>query len=114
MTKTQSNSMTLGNTEVIMWEDLENVLQSTADVQSQLLRTDAGNASIFAWLYGEDIRYCYLLSKWLVWDGKRWVIDDTGEIQRKAKKATNRLWRAVEKFSDQDLRDAWKKHILRS
>jgi putative DNA primase/helicase len=97
-----------------MWEDLENGLQSIPYAESQYLRTDAGNARILSRLYGEDIRYCYSLSKWFVWDRKRWVIDDTGEIYRIAKKTTNRLWQLADKFKDQELQTAWKKHVLRS
>lgn len=97
-----------------MWEDLEDGLQSIPYDQYQSLRTDAGNAWILCRLYGENIRYCYALSKWFVWDGKRWVIDDTGEIYRIAKKTTNRLWRVADKFKDEELQRAWKKHVLRS
>jgi putative DNA primase/helicase len=97
-----------------MFEDIENALQSNKDYTVQPLRTDTGNGTIFARLYGDSIRYSYELKKWFVWDGKRWVIDSTGEIQGKAKKATNKIWQAADKFTDQDRRDAWKKHALRS
>ena len=95
-------------------EILENALQSTRDERIQILQTDVGNAAIFRELYGDDIRYCYAFRKWFVWNGKRWVMDDTGEIYRRAKKTTNRLWRGVDKFSDPDRRDRWKSHAKRS
>jgi putative DNA primase/helicase len=114
MAKTLLNSMIVGKMEAAVSEDIfENALQSTKEGK-QVLQTDVGNGYIFAQLYGDDIRYSCELSKWLVWDGKRWVLDNTKEIYNKAKKATNRLWRAVDKFSDSDRRDSWKKHAKRS
>jgi putative DNA primase/helicase len=107
--------MNVGKTEVAVSEDtLANAIHSTKDARVQVLQTDVGNAAIFRTLYGDDIRYCYAYRKWFVWDGKRFVIDDTGEIQRKAKMTTNRLWRGVDKFSDPDRRDSWKKHAKRT
>jgi putative DNA primase/helicase len=99
-----------------MAEDiLANALQSTSDERIQILQTDVGNAAIFRELYGENIRYCHEHRKWLVWNGKQWAMDRKGEIYGKAKKMTNRLWRGVDKFSDDpDRRDSWKKHAKRS
>ncbi len=47
--------------------------------------TDMGNAERFTAQHGADVRYCHAWKKWLVWDGRRWRIDDTGEIERRAK-----------------------------
>ena len=40
--------------------------------------TDLGNARRLVHRHGRNLRYCWLWRKWLVWDGKRWVKDDTG------------------------------------
>jgi len=48
---------------------------------------DAGNASRIALLYGDRLRYCFPMRKWLCWDGRRWKPDDTGEAMRLAKDA---------------------------
>jgi hypothetical protein len=40
--------------------------------------TDAGNSERMAALFGEDIRYCVEMQRWLVWDGKRWAVDRDG------------------------------------
>lgn len=50
------------------------------------LRTELGNARRLVRLHGEDLRYSGARG-WLVWDGKRWKPDDTGETDRRAKKA---------------------------
>ena len=52
--------------------------------------TDQGNAERLVHRHGENLRYVYAWGKWLVWDGKRWIKDDTGEVFRLAK----RRWRA--------------------
>ena len=48
------------------------------------LHNDHGNACRLIALYGEDLRYCYPLKKWLVWDG-RWAADAIGHAKRLAK-----------------------------
>jgi len=35
-----------------------------------------GQCERFLNLYGTDVRYCYEWDKWLVWDGRRWAVDD--------------------------------------
>ena len=47
--------------------------------------TDIGNAERFAAQHGADVRYCYAWKKWIVWDSRRWRVDDSGEIERRAK-----------------------------
>lgn len=47
--------------------------------------TDLGNARRLVALHGSDLRYCHERVKWLVWDGKSWHPDESGEIMRRAK-----------------------------
>lgn len=47
--------------------------------------TDVGNAMRLVSLHGRDLRYVPEFKKWLVWDGGRWLIDEDGEIMRRAK-----------------------------
>jgi putative DNA primase/helicase len=49
--------------------------------------TDLGNAKRLVIGSGDEIRYCHLWKKWLVWNGKVWSVDSSGEIQRRAKRA---------------------------
>jgi putative DNA primase/helicase len=56
----------------------------TPDLVSQL-QNDHGNACRLVALYGSDLRYCHAFKKWLVWDGRRWAVDDTGQSRRLAK-----------------------------
>ncbi len=47
--------------------------------------TDLGNAKKLIARHGADLRYCKARNNWLVWDGRRWAWDETGEIERRAK-----------------------------
>jgi putative DNA primase/helicase len=47
--------------------------------------TDLGNAERLIYHFGDVIRYCHLWKKWIVWDGKRWLKDDSGAVYRLAK-----------------------------
>jgi P4 family phage/plasmid primase-like protien len=58
---------------------------------------DAGNADRLVTLYGADMRYCFAFRKWMVWDGKRWAVDEIGHAMRLAKRTMIAFFRqAVE------------------
>ncbi|WP_025227805.1 phage/plasmid primase, P4 family [Fimbriimonas ginsengisoli] len=38
--------------------------------------TELGNAERLVDAHGADIRYCATTKKWMVWDGRRWLMDD--------------------------------------
>lgn len=44
-------------------------------------RTDVGNAERLIDRHGHQLRYCHRWAKWLIWDGQRWRIDDTGRAE---------------------------------
>ncbi len=54
--------------------------------------TDLGNAERLVAHHGDDLRYCHLWSKWLVWEGKRWAVDDSGEVERRAKETVRAMF----------------------
>ncbi len=49
------------------------------------LNTDLGNARQLVARHGRDLRFCPKWNKWVFWDGNRWRIDETGEVERRAK-----------------------------
>src|SRR5665213_4033695 len=49
------------------------------------LLNDCGNAERLKAFMGDSIRYCHGFKKWLEWNGKRWVIDNTDQILRLGK-----------------------------
>ncbi len=46
--------------------------------------TDLRNAERFVDMHGATLRFIHAWGKWLAWDGKRWVVDDTGSALRLA------------------------------
>lgn len=76
--------------------------------------TDQGNAERLARMHGADMRYCWTWGRWLVWDGRRFALDDTGEVVRQAKQVVRAVYAEAEASQDEDRRKALAKHALRS
>lgn len=67
--------------------------------------TDYGNAERFVARHGRDVRYCKPWKKWLVWDGRRWTVDERGEVGRRAKETIRSIYAeasTVEGEGDED------------
>lgn len=62
-------------------------------------RTDAGNARRLVRDHGQDMKYCHPWKSWLVWDGKRWKVDDTGEATRRAMSVADKIWTELRAFA---------------
>jgi putative DNA primase/helicase len=54
-------------------------------------RTDLRNAERYVADHAATLRYVGTWSKWLAWDGKRWVTDDVGAAERLAKDTVRRM-----------------------
>jgi putative DNA primase/helicase len=77
-------------------------------------RTDTGNAERLVFHHGEELRYCYQLGKWLIWNGKHWEVDDSGEIYRKAKDTVRRIGAEAMQIYDETERRAMLKWAITS
>ena len=76
--------------------------------------TDLGNASRLIAHHGQDLRYCYPWGSWLIWDGRRWSLDESGEIHRRAKQTVTEIYREAADAADDETRKALAKHAVRS
>ena len=76
--------------------------------------TDLGNAQRLVARHGQDMRYCYPWSKWLVWDGVRWAKDESGEVDRRAKETVRNIYAEAATIKDKDSRAAMADHAKRS
>lgn len=76
--------------------------------------TDLGNARRLAAQYREDLRYCHPWNTWLVWDGRRWRRDATGEAVRCAKDTVRSMYQEAAGERDEELREMLGLHALRS
>ena len=54
--------------------------------------TELGNAERLVARHGSDLRYCHPWGRWLVWDGRRWQVDATAEIMRRAKETVRAMY----------------------
>ncbi len=73
---------------------------------AELPATDYGNAQRLAARHGRDLRYVKPWGRWLVWDGRRWAQDDTGEVQRRAKHTVRRMYTEAEAIDVPERRKA--------
>lgn len=65
--------------------------------------TDLGNAMRLVKKYGDIIRYCDELGKWLIWDGRRWAIDKSQRIRTLAFETVRDIYReAAETVSESE------------
>ena len=85
-------------------------LQSESDIK----QTDLGNAKWLVKEFGADILYCPHWSRWLVWDGKRYQVDECLEIERIAKRTTKKMREVAEAIEDQRQRQDLIIHSIRS
>ncbi len=74
--------------------------------------TDLGLGKRFVAEHGRDLRYCYPWQSWLVFDGKRWVKDLQGEVDRRAKDIPRKLYNEAGAIENEDRRKAMIKFAL--
>jgi len=67
---------------------------------TNLRLTDTGGAERFLQRYGNDVRYCYPLKRWFLFDGQRWAPDNMGAIFRLAKRVGDILVEEAEVAED--------------
>jgi len=76
--------------------------------------TDWGNAQRFIRDHGSNVRYCHPWGKWLVYDGKRWRIDDSGEVVRLMKDTVRGIYIEAGNEVDDKKRKALDDHARKS
>jgi putative DNA primase/helicase len=76
--------------------------------------TDYGNAERFVDEHGSRVRWCGPWGKWLIFDGKRWIRDDTGEVERLMKATVRRIYAEAAEAEESQERKAIADHAKRS
>ena len=76
--------------------------------------TDLGNAELLVRWHGEGLRYCHLWQKWLAWDGKRWKVDDTGAVYRRAVDTVRQMYDVAADVHDPARRKAIAQWAIKS
>lgn len=76
--------------------------------------TDVGNAQRFVAQHRSKIRYVHAWKRWLVWDGRRWRQDDSGEIYRLALATIRQMYAEAAEIDDAKERKRLGQHAIRS
>ena len=84
----------------------------TAHVGEHL--TDLGNAKRLVARHGGDLLFCHAWDKWVINTGRRWVVDDTAEILRRAKDMVGSIYAEAADAPDPTARKAIADHAKRS
>ena len=58
--------------------------------------TDLGNSERFIEQHGKDVKWWPQRGQWLIWDGKRWQVDEAGRIIELAKKTIKSIYKEAE------------------
>lgn len=66
--------------------------------------TDQWAAELFKSKYGENLHWCDPLGGWLIWDGTRWLMDDTLKIERMAYDVIKQMHDQANASDDKKLR----------
>ena len=70
--------------------------------------TDLGNAGRLVDRHGDDLRYCSGLA-WLIWDGRKWAVDENLEIHRRAHDTILEMQSEIGDIEEGDLRKKFEK-----
>jgi putative DNA primase/helicase len=75
---------------------------TTSALSASYARSDAGNAEVLCELFSDRLAHRHGPEDWLVWDGRRWRVDDSGEAQKLALQAAR--WRFAQAAAIADTR----------
>ncbi len=85
-----------------------------ADPVVELHPTDLGNARRLVAMHGRRLRFCHPWNRWLVWDGRRWNVDDTAAVVTFAKETALSIYAEAATESNEDRRKQLAKHAITS
>lgn len=76
--------------------------------------TDTGNAERFAHWHGKDALHCGPWNKWVVWDSRRFTIDTTQEVNRRATDTVRKIHLETALLEDGEQRAKLARHAYQS
>ncbi len=83
-------------------------------IQTGFKLTEIGNAERFVARHGRNVRYVHVWKAWLIWDGTRWKIDDSGKVRQLAKETVRSIYDEAKEESDDGKRAKIAKHAASS
>ena len=76
--------------------------------------TDVGNAQRLIARHGHDLHYIHPWNRWMVWDGRRWIEDQTADAESRLKETLRALTADLSEIEDTKQRKAMLRHLLES
>ena len=76
--------------------------------------TDMTNTEYFLKIYGERVRYCKQWKKFLVWNGKQWLIDENGDVETLVNRLIRSMYKIAPTIKDIQRRIDFESHIKKS
>lgn len=83
-------------------------------IPGSYMMTDMGNAERLVAMFGKEIHYCYDWHSWLVWTGKFWKKDNSGQIDKYAKKTAKAMLKEASTLHDIDKSKDLAKHAIKT
>ena len=74
------------------------ITANTLDLRSPAARTDLANTRRLVKRHGTTMRWCDPWGKWVIWDGRRWAVDQERRAESLAKDVASTLWADVAKL----------------
>jgi len=87
---------------------------TTLDAQDDTHLTDLGNSQRMVRHHGHELRYCHPWAKWLIWDGKRWRVDNQGNALQMSKDIPRDIYAEAANCESKDRRDTLSDYGRRS
>lgn len=75
--------------------------------------TDLGNARRLILNFGNDLKWCETWKKWLVWNGKRWAVDDILKVHQWAKDTVRIMYHEASEEFDEKKRRSLAQHAFK-
>src|SRR4051812_15476509 len=95
-------------------ERAQTALRGEREREHERELTDLGNAERLVDEHGRDLHHVHTWSRWLAWDGRRWAVDDSGEVMRRAKDTVRGIYAEAARSTDDDRRRRIAKHAIAS
>lgn len=76
--------------------------------------TDVGNAQRLVAFHGADMHWVPRWKTWIIWDGKRWKRDESGEVERRAKSVVRGMLHEAAELENKEKRTALASHAVKS
>jgi len=87
--------------------DTETIASLAKDVSERydpapapFFRADVGNADRLIAEHGENIRFCYQVNRWYIWNGASWKPDENQRVNAKAEQTVRAMYRRAINIAD--------------